>query len=302
MTALVLGIALLLQDAPATQPQTLVTAQRGTLPILISAPHGGTRRIEGVPDRNGKGVSRKRGAKTNFSFALDRHTDTLALALADALEKLTGKRPYLVVAHFSRRQLDANRSVEEGVESPAARAVYEQYHTALRDYRSEILATFGGGILIDLHGHGGDPETLYRGTADGQTVRNLREMFGMEALVGPQGLMGSLEAAGIKVVPPAASPDRENPALNGGFIVRTYGSFAGGSFDAVQMELGLALRAPDRLPQLADQLAAALWSYHRRYLTPQEDDYGKNTPTSQPSQSTNPSAENGVETPATPKP
>lgn len=298
MAALVLGVALLLQEAPATQPQTLVTAQRGTLPILISAPHGGTRRIEGVPDRNGKGVSRKRGAKTNFSFALDRSTDTLALALAEALEKLTGERPYLVVAHFSRRQIDANRSVEEGVESPAARAVYEQYHEALRDYRSEILAKFGGGILIDLHGHGGDPETLYRGTADGQTVRNLRETFGLEALVGAEGLFGPLEASGIKVVPSGASTDRENPALNGGFIVRTYGSFAGGSFDAVQMELGSALRAPERLPSLADQLAAALSTYHKRYLTPQEDDYGKSGPTSRPSDR----SDAGAETPNIQKP
>jgi len=252
----------------------LVTATPGTLPILLSAPHGGTRRMDGVPNRTGENVARKRGAKTNFSFAFDRNTDTLTFAVASAIERLTGQRPYVVVAHFSRRQIDANRPAEEAVESEEARKVYDAYHDALRQFRAEILARHGTGILIDLHGHGGNPEVLYRGTADGQTVRNLRETRGQDALTGDTGLLAPLARAGIKLQPENGSPAAENPALNGGYIVRKYGSFAGGSFDAVQLELGGALRGAERLPGVAEALGESLVQYWRKYLVRQDDGHG----------------------------
>jgi N-formylglutamate amidohydrolase len=265
------------QPAGTSTRSSLVTARPGDLPILITAPHGGTTRLPEVPDRTGDAVPRKRGAKTNFSFALDRRTDQLAFAVADAIEKSIGKRPYLVVAHFSRRQIDANRPVEEAVETDDAREVYRQFHGEIAAYRSEILARFGRGLLIDLHGHGGDPEVIYRGTADGQTVRNLVETFGRDSVFGPEGVLAPLEARGLRLEPVGGTDDLENPSLNGGYITRRYGSFAGGSFDAIQLELGASFRAPERIPTFAGELANTLVTAYRRFLSPQEDDHGKST-------------------------
>lgn len=254
---------------PATHPTTLVSATSGDLPVLLTAPHGGRLRVPGVETRTGAGVPAKRGAKTNFSLAFDRNSDLVALALADEIEARTGKRPYLVVAGFSRRYADANRPPAEAYESPLARPVYDEYHGAVAAYRTEILARFGRGILIDLHGHGGDPVALIRGTADWQTVRNLVETFGKDAVTGPGGLLGPLAGLeGLKLVPLNDDNDaRENPSLNGGYTVRHYGSFAGGNFDAIQFELGNALRAYDRFDLTARRLADGVVPFISRYLS-----------------------------------
>lgn len=252
--------------APASQPANYLTAQPGELPILITAPHGGRLRIPGVESRTGANMPAKRGAKNNFSIAFDRNTDQLAFALADEIEQRTGKRPYLIVAHFTRRHIDANRTAEEAYENPRAGLLYDQYHGAIQAFRNQILKDFGRGLMIDLHGHGGDPLAIIRGTADGQTVRNLITFHGKDALTGPDGLLGPLEAAGHKVVPPHGSEDRENPSLNGGFTVREYGSFRGGSFDAVQFELGMSFRRPETIPGFASDLADATVGFANRYL------------------------------------
>ena len=83
----------------------LISVQSGNLPIILSAPHGGNLTIEAVPERKGKGVKR-------FVRTKDMWTDQLTVKLADAIEKKTGKRPYVVVANFHRKFIDANRSAD----------------------------------------------------------------------------------------------------------------------------------------------------------------------------------------------
>ena len=52
-------------------PDPLVEVRRGSLPIVITAPHGGRRPLLGVPDRTGDGV-------TKFVVVNDTNTDVLA--------------------------------------------------------------------------------------------------------------------------------------------------------------------------------------------------------------------------------
>src|SRR3954454_139854 len=78
----------------------LVDARAGTLPLLLSAPHGGIEQPEGVPERT-TGLRR-----------LDGRTRLLAEQLVPRLELLLGGSPYVVLARFHRRYLDANRPPE----------------------------------------------------------------------------------------------------------------------------------------------------------------------------------------------
>lgn len=252
---------------PTSRPGELVTAYAGDLPLILTAPHGGTLRIPGATTRTGQGVAARRGAKSNFTMVLDRSVDKVTYELANEIQRRTGKRPYIVVANFSRRFVDANRTPEEGTETPAAREQYDVFHGHIRQYREEIIRKWGRGLLVDIHGHGGDPDLLIRGTADWTSVRNLVETWGKDAVTGPDGLLGPLEAAGVRIFPTNAdNHSPENPALNGGFITRHYGSYAGGSFDAIQFECGNAQRAPTRIPAFARAIADSLVPFTEKYL------------------------------------
>ncbi|MEM1070555.1 MAG: hypothetical protein AAGI63_16755, partial [Planctomycetota bacterium] len=106
--------------------EELVTVQAGDIPIILSAPHGGRLAIPKVDKRLGVGVR-------SFRTVMDTRTDLLTQKIADEIEKETGKRPFLVIAQFHRRYVDANRKPERAFESPNAKPVYEAYHQAIRD-------------------------------------------------------------------------------------------------------------------------------------------------------------------------
>lgn len=102
--------------------------QRGNLPILITAPHGGTKAIPGVPKRTGKNPAT--GAVIPQFWTLqDDGTIEIALAVSDNLYQLLGARPYLVAADFDRKYIDANRAGEiAAYENPNAKPYYDFYH------------------------------------------------------------------------------------------------------------------------------------------------------------------------------
>src|SRR5688572_19268645 len=87
--------------APALEIEALITIQSGEIPIILSAPHGGMRRIDGVIARKGDGAKQ-------FVTVTDTNSHRLTAALAKSLERKWGK-PYVVIALFSRQYLDANR-------------------------------------------------------------------------------------------------------------------------------------------------------------------------------------------------
>src|SRR5438132_1609741 len=92
----------LLHVATSPAADELITIVRGELPIIISAPHGGRRSIAGVPERTNKDATR-------FVAVRDENTAEIAEALASEIEKRLGGKPYLVIARFERKYIDANR-------------------------------------------------------------------------------------------------------------------------------------------------------------------------------------------------
>ncbi|MDF1799281.1 MAG: N-formylglutamate amidohydrolase [Planctomycetota bacterium] len=238
----------------------LVTVEAGELPVLILAPHGGSEAIPDAAVRSGDGVA-------SFSRTRDVGTAELAMRTADALEELTGRRPYLVVARFHRRYADANRPPAQAFEDAAAGVVYEAYHQALAAARGELQRRWGAGLVLDLHGQSAEPGAIFRGTQNGSTARNLVERFGRGALTGEDSLIGKLAALGFPQLPAVDSSAAEDPRYDGGYTVRTYGSGgAGVGVDAIQLELGRALREPAALAGTAAKLARAIDFARTHYL------------------------------------
>jgi N-formylglutamate amidohydrolase len=54
--------------------------------------------------------------------------------------------------------------------------------------------------------------------------------------------------------------------FNGGYLVDAYGSHQGTGIDAIQLEFGRKLRAPDQLDRTASDTARAVAAFARRHL------------------------------------
>ena len=248
-------------------PADLVLAQRGTLPIILTAPHGGREAIPSVePRRGGDKTSPRWGG---FKTGSDASTDVLAERIASDIAELTGRAPYLVVVKFQRKYADANRPPELALEDPRARPYYDYYHQSVRRFIDEVRTSHPAGLLIDVHGQSKGPDVVMRGTINGRAVERLLRRAGPEAVIGPNGVFGQLEANGFKVfpandVPPSGTS--EDAGFNGGYSVFTYGSHNRDGIDAVQMEFGARYRERSVLDRSARSAAKAIAAFYEAYL------------------------------------
>lgn len=231
---------------------SLVLASTGSLPLILTVPHDGG-------DRVGMVRVRSTGA-----VVWDAGTRALAERIAAILEARLGQRPYLVIAGFSRKYLDANRPQAQAMEAPEALPAYRAYHEQIAAYVAELRGRFpAGALLVDVHGQSGDRETTFRGTQSGATTRALLKRFGPAAIQGEKSLIGVLAAQGLRVFPPVGAESLgEDPRYAGGYTVQAYGSSRDSGIDAIQLEFGRSHRDDSRLPQ---SVAQALITFMTEY-------------------------------------
>ncbi len=240
--------ALLPNASQAYDASASVAATAGTMPLLLTVPHDGG-------DFMGMFPNRVKGATVR-----DAGTRELAERIAERLQQQTGRRPYLVIARFSRKQLDANRPEADAMESSELLPAYRAYHDQVATYVADMRGKFpSGALLIDVHGQSEEPNTTFRGTRAGLTASRLVSRFGPSALQGRNSLAGILAARGYGVNPPLDAPTlREDPRFSGGYTVFTYGSHKPDGVDAIQLEFGRLHRAD---PRLAEDAASAILGF-----------------------------------------
>jgi N-formylglutamate amidohydrolase len=245
----------------SSKPTDLILIRKGTLPIIVSAPHGGRKKVPDVPERVGKGL-------TNFQTVLDTNTAEMAEVFARELEEQLRGKPWVIVARFDRKSIDANRPAEEAYESEKAKPHYDAYHAALAAACMAVKDKFGRGLLLDIHGQGEFKNAICRGTRNGKTVTLLRDRDGWQAVTGKRSVLGYLQRGGYEVLPDCNEGDKvkEVAKFNGGFIIDTYGSHTGHAIDAIQLEFGTALREKDRCSRTAKDLATAVAVFYEEYL------------------------------------
>ncbi len=267
--ALMLTLAVSSASAQTYATNEFLQVQRGELPIIITAPHGGSLAIPGVPRRLGPEVERTSG---KFVTGQDTRTFELATATAKRVEEITGKKPYLVASKAHRQFMDPNRPEKEGVEHEKARVVHAAFHGQVREFVDELRKQFpNGALLLDIHGQATSAETIFRGTQNGTTVMKMVERHGAVALTGEESILGYLASKGIKVSPTNTPPGTppESKGFGGGHIVRTYGSHTTNGVDAIQLEFGGGFRMDVKKREAtAKTLAEAIKVYTEKYLTP----------------------------------
>lgn len=120
----------------------------GNLPIIISAPHGGTINSGLLPTRS---------CGTNEP---DDNTGILIREIQDEIFEKTGGYAHIIINNLHRRKLDPNRAYQEATCSSStnvnntSRALYywKAFHDFIDDASASVTTNWGKGLYIDLHG------------------------------------------------------------------------------------------------------------------------------------------------------
>jgi hypothetical protein len=225
----------------------------GDMPLIISAPHGGTLRPSEIPDRK------------DGEFTSDAYTMELARAVQQTFHNYFGHYPHVIICRLDRRKVDCNRDIEEGAGADAtARRAWKDFQGFIEIARSNVLASTGAGFYVDLHGQSHAIKRVELGYcltdgqltnadrmldepayADRSTIRTLARRTGVpfsELLRGTNSVGALLAARGYPAIPSPGmpSPGPGNSYFDGGYNVRRHGSANGGAIDGLQMEVNYA--------------------------------------------------------------
>ena len=218
----------------------------GTLPFVLSAPHGGREKPDELPDR----------AKGTFAF--DTNTQELARAIDDEFVARTGQHPHVIICRVHRRKVDCNREIVEGAAgNPLAERTWKDFQGFIEEARKAVLAKHGKGFYVDLHGHGhadarlelgyahnredyalpdaelAKPEFVRKGTLQFFATKKPQEYPAL--LRGPQSFGALMEKAGFPATPSPGKPVPGDPYFNGGYNSRTH-TAPGTGFAGLQIE------------------------------------------------------------------
>lgn len=258
-----------------------VEIQPGSLPIIFTAPHGGTLKPVAAKDRAfGK-------------LSMDANTALLTDLISVALQERYGARPHVVKCLLHRSKVDCNRDLEEAAQGdPVAMATWRRFHGAAEEMRKQVVRQHGAGLLLDIHGHRHEEarvelgylltapqlnqsdEALNANTAIAMnaSIRELDQRSPVsltELLRGPQSLGALLERRGIRAVP---SPSRRGPGVaqyfSGSYDVTAHGSRDEGTVSAIQIECpweGVRDK-PENQRRFAKALAESLGEYFKAHF------------------------------------
>lgn len=147
------GLVFAQSSATATFVDELgwISYLRGNMPLVISAPHGGTINLKEVPDRSCEGAV----------TVTDSYTSELAFDIAAHLQKYYKQSPHLIICNVSRKDVDQNRPMDEGTCGQASmEGPWKLFHSQIDEALKEAVEKFGFCVFIDLHGHGHPEQRL----------------------------------------------------------------------------------------------------------------------------------------------
>ncbi|MCE3260319.1 MAG: hypothetical protein K0S12_1960 [Bacteroidetes bacterium] len=261
---------------------------QGTLPVLITAPHGGSLSPAAIPDRTCNAAV----------TAPDLQTRELAFQIDTALFQLTGCHAHVVVSNLARIKLDPNRPLASATCGNTLAAItYDEFHNFIDTAETKMVQQHNYGFYADIHGHSHTIQRLELGylldesqlalpsstlnspayvnscsikhlvntNSNGSTLSDL--------LSGPNALGTLLASSGYSSVPSAQDPYPLNgqPYFSGGHDLMVHSSVLNGNIiDAVQIECynnGIRDTWLNR-KKFADTLAKNLLVFINTHYTP----------------------------------
>ena len=131
-------------EEPVRDPAEFVVVKQGTLPLILSVPHGENRHPSWIPSRE----------CPDITTVQDANTIALAYAIMEEFERVGLGTPNLIYTTLWRERMDANRSLPEATcGNEESESVWTLYHQKIQHAKDSVQHHFGRGLLIDIHGH-----------------------------------------------------------------------------------------------------------------------------------------------------
>lgn len=255
--------------------------QVGTLPLVISVPHGGNLQPSSIPNRT----------CNDPVFVTDEFTIETALEIKNKLFELTGGYPHLIISRLNRRKLDPNRNLADAACGNAeAQTAWKEFHGFITEARNKAnqqhnFKTF----FVDLHGHGNPMQRIELGYLlydnelalsdrtlntqqyiDNSSIKNLVQKNAnnythAELLRGPFSFGTLLANNNFPSVPSQniPSPGTTSNYFSGGYITANHTCYnVGAPINGLQMELNY-----DKIRNNAANRAAFATAFTRSILS-----------------------------------
>ena len=230
----------------------------GTLPIIITVPHGGSLTPGEIPDRT-----------CGDETVTDSYTINLARSIQEEITEITGCYPHVIICHLKRTKLDANRDKDiAACGNEFAETAWNEFHMFIDSAKASVVKKSGKGLLIDLHGHAHPIQRLEIGYLLTGTqlaysdpllnssayinLSSIRNLIGTnvsgskhsELLHGIHSLGSMFAARGYESVPSIDEPFpfTGEPYFSGGYNTERHGSVKDGTVDAIQIECNQNVR------------------------------------------------------------
>jgi len=218
----------------------------GSLPIILSAPHGGTYTPNYIQNRQ------------NGIFDLDNNTKELTHEIMDQFLQQTHAYPHTVLMNLSRTKVDANRAVEEALDNQGkALHSYHSFHNFIKDAKVKVHSTYQKGLYIDIHGQShthkhiefgyllfndtlklNDSELLeHQEYSSIKTLGKFSNKCFIEQIKGESSLSGLMQERDFKTIPSKTMPYAKcGNYFEGAYNTKTYSSQDNGTISAIQAE------------------------------------------------------------------
>ena len=218
----------------------------GSLPIILSAPHGGTYDPKYIQNRK-SGV-----------FDIDSNTKELTYEILDEFLNQTNAYPHTILMNLSRKKVDANRAVEDAIDNQGkAMYYYNIFHNFIQDAKIKFHDKFQKGIYIDIHGQSHGHKHIEFGyllfndtlKLDDQSLRGHQEVSSIktlgkfsdkcfiEQIKGDSSLSGLMSSKDFKSIPSEDMPYAKcGNYFEGAYNTLAYSSLDDGNISAIQAE------------------------------------------------------------------
>jgi uncharacterized protein YwbE len=226
--------------------ENFVEYLEGSLPIILSAPHGGTYKPKNIRIRQ------------NGIFEMDAYTKELTQAIIREFFVQTNAYPHTIIMNLARNRVDANRAKHEAVSNdPKSQDAYESFHHFIEHSKQKVASKYGRGIYIDIHGQshkhrciefgyllhneilklGNEKLENYQNLSSIKTMAQFSDYTFVEQLKGSVSLSGLMDKRGFKCIPSRKIPfEPKGDYFEGAYNTLTYSSLNGHCVSAIQAE------------------------------------------------------------------
>ena len=227
--------------------RNFIEFEKGTFPLIISVPHGGTLDCEGISKRK------------NGIQGIDKRTIELARDLISSVKNISRiktsieRKPSYFFSKVPRSRIDLNRKESEAYnpDSLLGREIYRFYHDKINSQILENIKLFNYSLLIDIHGF--EKNQRPQGFRDVELIlgtNNLDSFF--PQTIPKKEWQNNLRGMIIKkfleldisIAP--GHPRRSEYVLTGGFITQQYGASKIPNSQAIQIEFSDRIRLFDK--------------------------------------------------------